>query len=229
MARILTVSDLHIPAEHPNALKFLIYLQNKYHTETTIFLGDLIDAHSFSGRWPANPDMPSAGDELKLAIKQLKPFIKAFPNAHLILGNHERRMWVKFRVCGAPDKILRRYHEILELPKGWMIHEKGFEYAGIWFWHGEGVSHENWRYAHHKLKMSCCFGHWHSKPGVSFSQTRKTSHHKSLLWSSNAGCLIDTAHPYFEYNASSIERPVIGTTVIVDDVPYFEPMPPKWL
>ena len=220
---------MHAPAQHKNALKFLCYLRDKHKTNKTIFLGDLIDGHAFATKWAPNADMPSAGDELRQAIKALKPFYKEFPKADLTLGNHEMRMWIKFRVAGAPAAILRRFQEILEMPEGWTVHEHGFEFEKIYFWHGEGVSATNWRDAHHKLKMSCCFGHWHSKPGVAFSQTRWSKNHKSLLWSAQSGCLINPKHPYFDYGSKMIEKPVIGTTVIIDDVPYFEPMPAKWL
>lgn len=197
--------------------------------DRVVSVGDLVDFHSFATKWSPNPDMYSPGHEIEAAIKELKPLYREIPKMDITLGNHERRVWVKFRCAGAPQLILRRMQEILCMPEGYKIHQDGLEIGNIYIWHGEGLSAGQIYHAANKYKMNCAFGHFHSRAGVVFSQTRPTRKHESLLWSMNVGMLADSTHPYMDYAKHIIEKGVLGLGVVINGVPYFEPMPPKWI
>ena len=54
-----------------------------------VFIGDIIDNH-YSSYHEQDPDGKSAGDELDMAIDKIKKWYKAFPEAIVIIGNHDR-------------------------------------------------------------------------------------------------------------------------------------------
>ena len=64
--RILVISDLHIPYHHKDSFDFLKEIKKQYKPDFIINIGDLLDFHAISMH-SHNPDLPSAGDELKLS------------------------------------------------------------------------------------------------------------------------------------------------------------------
>ena len=67
-----------------------------------IFIGDLIDSHGWSYH-EHDPDGMSAGDELNLAINQIKDWYHAFPDADVCVGNHDRMHARKMFTAGVPS------------------------------------------------------------------------------------------------------------------------------
>ena len=65
--RILNISDQHMPYEHPDMFAFLAAIKRKYKPTLVVNGGDEVDAHALSFH-DSDSDLPSAGDELKLAI-----------------------------------------------------------------------------------------------------------------------------------------------------------------
>ena len=219
MARVLYVSDLHVPWEHPRALDHLKKIRDRFKIDRVVFLGDEIDGASFSLKWSPNPDLPSPGDELELAIKHLRPFYKEFPEAEVLTSNHGMRLFKKFRVTGIPSKVVKRYEEILEFPKDWFLVDQT-DIDGVLAIHGEGFSLSSWRMAHDKFKQSVVMGHIHSHAGVVYSQTKKKK-----FFSANFGCMINPSHVAFDYGKHLPEKPVIGSGVVIDGCEaYFIPL-----
>lgn len=80
--RVLIISDLHCPWQHPDAFDFLRALKKKIKPQFVLNLGDEADAHALSFH-ETNPDLPSAGDELSLAKTELHELEKIFPEMTL--------------------------------------------------------------------------------------------------------------------------------------------------
>lgn len=225
MARVLVISDLHCPWEHPKALDHLLKTQDKFKCDRVVCIGDEIDQHTFSTKWPADPDLPSPSHELELAIESLQKFYLNFPNVEVVPSNHGIRIFKRARVSGLPLMILRRYEEILKFPKGWHMNSDAIDIDGVHYFHGEGLNHGTWKNAHHKLKQSAVFGHLHSNGGVVYSQSKKKRY-----FALNTGCLIDTNAKAFEYGRLYLDKPTIGCGVVIDgEEAFFVPMPKKWL
>ena len=115
-SKILIISDMHIPYQHPDTVAFLRAIKKKYKPTRVICVGDEIDAHAMSFH-DSDPDLPSAGDELQAAIKTLKPIYKIFPQMDLVDSNHGSMVYRKGKHHGIPRKYLREYGEVLEAPK----------------------------------------------------------------------------------------------------------------
>ena len=65
--RILVISDMHIPYHHKDSIKFLKEIKKEFKPDRIVNIGDSIDFHNISMH-DSNPDLPSAGDELKMSI-----------------------------------------------------------------------------------------------------------------------------------------------------------------
>ena len=68
---ILIISDFHAPYNHPDAVAFLGACKKKFKPTDVVCIGDEADFHAMSFH-DSDPDLPSAGDELQKAIKELR-------------------------------------------------------------------------------------------------------------------------------------------------------------
>ena len=72
--KVMVIGDMHIPYHHKESFAFLRALKKKYKGfDLVVNIGDELDQHAISMH-DSNPDLPSAGDELKLAKKYVKDF-----------------------------------------------------------------------------------------------------------------------------------------------------------
>ena len=69
---ILVISDTHIPYHHKDLIPFLAAIKKFYKPDRVVHIGDELDKHALSFH-DSDPDLPSAGDELKISL----PYIKA--------------------------------------------------------------------------------------------------------------------------------------------------------
>ena len=217
--RILVLSDMHVPYHHPDTYAFLAALKKKYKPTRVVSVGDEVDKHAMSFH-DSDPDLPSAGDELTTAIKQLKPLYKLFPKVDLIDSNHGSMLYRKGKHHGIPRKYLRDYGDILEAPRGWK-------------WYNDlllPIANNNEAYFHHGLskdvmkvvaQRGLCVvqGHYHTEFRIGY-----LGNPNHLLWGMNVGCSIDSASLAFAYDRTNLGRPVIGHGIILNGLPKLLPM-----
>jgi hypothetical protein len=217
--RILFISDMHEPYGHPDTFAFLSALKAKYEPTRVICLGDEADKHAMSFH-DSDPDLPSAGDELKLAIKKLEKIYKLFPVVDLVDSNHGSMHYRKGKHHGIPRKYLRGYNEILEAPAGWG-------------WRPDltlTLPDGNPLYVCHCISSNVmkvvnqrgtCVVQGHVHTGFSIGYSGNPS---SLLWGIQSGCLIDKRALAFAYDNANLGRPIIGTSIVIDSQPRLLPM-----
>ena len=70
-SRILVISDMHTPFQHPKTLEFLAALKLRYSPTFVVCVGDEADKAGLSYH-EKSTSLPSAEDELKLAQMYLK-------------------------------------------------------------------------------------------------------------------------------------------------------------
>lgn len=163
--RVLIIGDLHTPFEHQDYLAHCKKVAKEYKTTHTIFIGDVIDAH-FSSYHETNPDGYGAGDELRLSIERLSKWHKAFPNADVILGNHDRMAMRKIQTAGLSSKWLRSIEEVLETPT-WNFSIRRV-YDDVLYIHGEGPTARSKAL---RSNMSVVQGHRHTEGYVWYNPT----------------------------------------------------------
>lgn len=117
-SRVLLISDMHIPFHHPDTLAFLQYLKDKYKPTRVICLGDELDKSALSYH-EHDPDLPSAGDELRKSIPVIQELHRMFPVMDILESNHGSLVWRKAKTYGIPRQYLKSYNDVLEVGGGW--------------------------------------------------------------------------------------------------------------
>lgn len=218
-SRVLLISDMHIPYHHPDTLKFLAYLKAKYNPTRIICLGDELDKHALSFH-DSDPDLPSAGDELKLALPVIKQLKDLFPVMDILESNHGSLVYRKAKHHGIPRQYLKSYNDVLGVDDDWQW----------WFDMTIDLPNGSKCYLHHgkssdvvqlsqQMGMNAIQGHYHEKAYVGY-----WANPNGLFWGLQAGCLINDSTYAFNYNNCNIKRPIISTALIIDSMPVLEPM-----
>jgi metallophosphoesterase superfamily enzyme len=160
--RVLVVADLHLPFEKEGYLEFCIRQYKKWKCNKVIFIGDIIDNH-YSSYHDQDPDGLSAGHELDLTIKKVSKWYKAFPEAIVIIGNHDRIISRKIFSSGLSKKWMKSYQEVLKVDNWNFLME--YELDNTLYFHGEAGG------AVAKAKQECksvIQGHRHSEGYVQY-------------------------------------------------------------
>lgn len=218
-SRILIISDIHIPYHHPDSLEFLQYLKDKYQPTRIICMGDELDKHALSFH-DHDPNLPSAGDELKISLPVIAELNRMFPVMDILESNHGSLLYRKAHANGIPKQYLKSYNEVLNVNSDWK------------WWYDMTITLPNGNkcYFHHgksanvtktSQTMSMCAvqGHYHETFKIEY-----WGNPNGLFWAMQTGCLINDNALAFNYNNVNLKRPIIGTGLIIDSQPLLEPM-----
>lgn len=217
--RILFISDMHIPYHHPNTIPFLKMLKERYNPTRVICLGDELDKHALSFH-DSDPDLMSAGDELRAALPVIAELHELFPVMDLIDSNHGSMVFRKAKHHGIPRHYLKSYNDVLQVGVGWKwSHDLTLTLPNghkVFVHHGKSAEAIKTSQA---MSMSHVCGHFHESFGVKF-----WANPHDLFFAINSGCLIHDDSYAYSYNNTNLKRPIIGTSLIIDGVPVLEAM-----
>jgi len=158
--KVLAIGDLHAPFTLKKYLRFCKNVDRRCGCNQVVFIGDLVDNH-YSSYHETDPDGFSAGDELDRAITEIRKWYRAFPEAYVCIGNHDRIVHRKAYSAGISRRWVRDYGEMFDAP-GWKFVED-VTIDNVRYCHGEGKK------APQKAKdnmRSYVQGHHHSECGV---------------------------------------------------------------
>lgn len=218
-SRVLLISDMHIPYHHPDTLKFLQHLKDKHNPTRVICLGDELDKHSLSYH-DSDPDLPSAGDELRRSLPVIAELFKMFPKMDIIESNHGSLVWRKAKTFGIPKHYIKSYNDVLGVDDGW---KWAFDLTitlpnghKCYIHHGKA---SDVKQLSQQMGMCAVQGHYHETFKIDY-----WGNPTGLYWGMQCGCLIDDDALAFNYNNVNIKRPIIGTAAIINSMPILEPM-----
>ena len=201
---ILVIGDLHEPFAKEGYLEWCQEQYKKYDCTHVIFIGDIVDNHAISYH-ETDADGMSAGDELDLAIENIAKWYDAFPDADVIIGNHDRMIMRKAFTGGIPRRWIMGYQDMFGVPT-WDFSERKV-YDDVQYIHGEGGT------ARTKCKkdlMSTVQGHLHTQ-AYTEHLVGETFH----IFGTQVGCGIDH-NSYAMAYAKNYGKPIIGAAVILD-------------
>lgn len=216
---ILVISDLHLPYQHVDNYKFLKAIEEKYKPTRVILTGDEIDHHAMSFH-DSDPDLMSAGDELKTAIEYLKPIYDLFPVADIMDSNHGSMHYRRAKSAGIPMSMLKSYGEFLEAPKGWQWHPELFlqlpKGRECYFSHGMSGNAEKVARA-----LGCCAvqGHRHSEFFIQYIKTAK-----GMNFAMSVGAMLDINEKAAAYGRYGLKKSIYGHGIIIKGEPRLLPM-----
>lgn len=215
---ILIISDTHIPYHHKDLIPFLKAIKKKYKPDRVVHIGDEVDKHAMSMH-DSDPDLPSAGDELKQSLPIIKQLENLFPDMDILDSNHGSLVYRRALKHGIPKAYLRHYNEFLEVGKGWKWHDDlTLDTPGgpVYFCHGKVADVLKLAQS---MGMSCVQGHYHSSYSIKYY-----GNSLGLYFGLQVGCLIDKDSLAFRYNKTQRARPIIGLGMIIDGLPKLIPM-----
>lgn len=217
----LIIPDLHEPSSRKGALPFCRDLRRRLKPNKIVFIGDIVDWHSLSFH-AHHPEMPGPDNEFKMALPLVKKWYRAFPEAIVILGNHDRRLVRAAEVAGIPGRFIRDYAEIWETP-GWnWVKNYTDEENEILYMHGDeggGSMYPAYNMVR-RYGMSVVMGHHHTCAGF-----KPLVNPLRRMFGLDVGCLIDDKSMAFAYSGKNPMRSVLGAAWIKDGQPHFEFLP----
>jgi len=201
---VLIIGDLHEPFTLEGYREFCYDTYKKYECTHVIFIGDIIDNH-YASYHETDPDGLGGGEELDLAVKAIGEWVKLFPKADVIIGNHDRLIMRKAFTGGIPKRWIMEYKDVLEAP-GWNFVEER-TYDNVHYIHGEGSTA---RTRARKDLMSTVQGHRHPEAYNEFvvGETFK-------IFGMQVGCGVDRKSYAMAY-AKAHPKPAIGCGVILN-------------
>jgi len=217
--RILFISDLHAPYQHPDSLNFLIAIKKKYKPTRVICMGDEVDSHAMSYH-EKEPEAYGAGCELDKSRKFLKKLEKTFPEMDIISSNHGSLFQRKAKTAGIPPEYLKTENEIYNVSDLWRWYpDMTIELPNghsVYVHHGMGANNLN---ASQSIGMSLVTGHHHTVMNIQYWKTKQ-----DINFAMSCGCLIDRESLAMRYAKDGKKEQVIGTGMIIDNNPMLIPM-----
>lgn len=214
--RVLVIPDLHLPVAHSQALQFCVDVYNKYDCDTVVFIGDIVDHHAISFH-SKNPNCPSAAYEYSLVRWDLQQWVDTFPEATVTIGNHDNRPQRLAEEMCIPEVYMRDLSDVWETP-GWKW-KYSTEIDGVYYYHGAGGGKTPALNKANTMGMSVVMGHCHSVFGTHWGAGPK-----SRWFGCDTGCLIDREAWQFAYGKHMPKKPILGCAVVIDGIPYLEPL-----
>lgn len=216
---VLVISDLHIPYHHQDAFDFLKALKKKYKPDLIVNIGDELDHHAISMH-EHNPDLMSAGDELKHSKEYVRELEKIFPEMTLVHSNHSSLVYRRALKYGLPKDYLKSYNEFLGVGDGWKWVDDYTvtlsDGSRCFFTHG--ISADVLKVAA-QYGMNTVQGHFHTKFSIGYF-----SNPDALIWGMQVGCLINQKSMAFDYAKNFKSRFIVGCGMIIDGQPKLMPM-----
>ena len=114
--RILVISDMHVPFHHKDSMEFLREIKKEYKPQFVVNIGDLLDFHAISMH-SHDPDLFSAGHELKEARKHVKELESIFPKVTEVDSNHSSLVYRRALKFGMSKEFLKDYGDFLGTKK----------------------------------------------------------------------------------------------------------------
>ena len=231
---ILVISDLHAPYNHRDALLFLSKIKDKFKPDLIINVGDELDNHAISFH-DTDPDLMSAGAELKQARAFLHKLNELFPEMYIANSNHTSLNYRRSKKYGMSKELILPYRDLIfgERKNDSVIRPNN-RGAG-WHWadsfivrasdgsyfkvkHGDGSLNDNTAEINAN-RISVVRGHYHSNFDITYSASEF-----DLLWCMTTGWLGDDDSLAFAYNKKQAKRPINGCGVILNGKPRLIPM-----
>lgn len=207
--RVLVIGDIHAPFDLDEYFDHCVKVYEEFNCNRVVFIGDIIDNH-FSSYHETDPDGFGGGDELEFAIKRLQRYVNKWPDATVILGNHDRMVSRKAFSSKIPAVWIKSLSEVLGCP-GWnFVMEKVID--DVLYTHGEGGT------ARTKFKseqQSVVQGHYHHQNYIEWLYSRT-----ERKFAMQVGTGIDFDKYAFAY-AKAGRKPAISCGVVLGGVQAF--------
>ena len=206
---VLVIGDLHEPFTLDGYLEFCKKTYKKYNCNKVVFIGDVIDNH-YSSFHETAADGMGGGDELDLTISKIARWYKAFPDAHVTLGNHDRIIVRKAQTGQVPQKWIKDFKEVLKTPKWKFVTDVVID--GVRYVHGDKSGKPNM--SAKRDMISTVSGHYHTDFYINWYFGKERA-----IFAMAVGCGIDSKSYAMAYMAGGRKEAIGCGVVLKGDIP----------
>ena len=213
-SRVGIIGDTHLPYELDGYLDFCQETFDRHGVDTVIHIGDMFDNHSLSFH-DSEPMLHNVMGEYESAFERAQDWYEAFPEATLIMGNHDRIPARQLRKLGMePSIYMRPIEELFGMPPGWSVADS-VVIDNVLYHHGETSGGINGFRKDAETRMRCTVsGHNHSNAGISATATDD-----QLVWGMAVGCGVNQKHMAFAYGKHFAKKPIVACGLVLEGEP----------
>ena len=219
MSRVLAIGDTHCPCMREGYVDFLLETYHAWDCDKVVHIGDLVDNCALSFHLK-KPSLKDPEREYEQAMEQVAMLTSAFPEADLLVGNHDALPYRWAQEMGVPDSFLREPKDLWQLPEGWNVIKRFGQVIidDVIYQHGDRGRASAILNAKDEFR-SCVQGHHHSKAGVTYYANKFTR-----IFGLQTGTGADHRHQQQEYGIKYSSKPILGCGIVLDGVTgIFEP------
>ena len=216
--RVLVISDLHIPYHHQDSFEFLKAIKKEYKPDFIVNIGDMLDFHAISFH-SHDPDLYSAGHELKVARKYVKELEAIFPKVIEVDSNHSSLVYRRGIKFGMSREFMKSYADFLDTKKWKWVDDLTLTMSNkekVFFTHGRAADVLK---VSQTMGMSAVQGHYHTKFLIQW-----WANPNNIFFAMNVGCLINQKSMAFSYAKNFKTRFIVGCGIIINGIPKLLPM-----
>lgn len=201
--RVLIIGDTHEPFSLDGYLEFCQEVYETYNLNRVVHIGDCIDNH-YASYHETHSEALGGSDELELAIEKTKKWVNAFPEADVLLGNHDLIILRKAQTSSIPLAWIKDFKQVLDAPN-WNFTEE-LIIDNVMYCHGVGSK------AHvrcQKNMLSTVQGHHHTE-----CYTHWYVGKRDKIFGMQVGCGIDIESYGMAYG-KHFPKPAISVGVVL--------------
>ena len=216
--RILVISDMHLPYQHKDAIRFLKEIKKEFKPDFVVNIGDLLDFHAINMH-THDPDLYSAGMELDRSKEYIKEIESIYPEVTEVDSNHSSLVYRRALKYGMSKQFLKPYGEFLGTRKWKWVDDLTLTMSNgqrCFFTHGRSADVLK---VSQTMGMSAVPGHYHTKFLISY-----WANPDNLFFAMNVGCMINQKSMAFNYAKNFKTRFILGCGIIINGVPRLLPM-----
>ena len=216
--RILIISDMHIPYHHRDSFSFLKAIKKEFKPDFIVNIGDLLDFHAINMH-THDPDLYSAGHELKVSKEYIKELESIFPKTIEVESNHSSLVYRRALKFGMSKEFLKDYGDFLGTKKWEWVDDLTLTMSNgqrCFFTHGRSADISKVSQA---MGMNAVQGHYHTKFLISW-----WANPDNLFFAMNVGRMINQKSLAFAYAKNFRTRFILGCGIILNGYPRLLPM-----
>lgn len=214
MARVLAIGDLHCPAMKEGYIEFCADIYDQWECDRVVFIGDVLDFAAISYH-PKAPSLKNAIEEWHKAQEQLDLVYEYFPEADVMIGNHDALSERHAMDCGIPIEFLKDLGELTATAEGWTWHPRYEDLVidGVIYRHGDKGKGGQYAALKNAKEEFCSVvqGHLHAQSGVWFH-----ANERGRVFGVQTGCGVDWKHPAMAYGKTFSQKPILSCAVILE-------------
>jgi hypothetical protein len=167
----------------------------------------VVDHHGIS-QWTKHPLAPGPKDEYELSLHGVQKWYRRFPDALVLIGNHDARPMRAAETAGVPGSYLKDYATVWNTPRWNWVEEVtlGEGDNALYLTHGTGRGGANPAAClAREMTMSCAMGHVHHAGGI-----RWFANPTKRWFGMDTGAVIDDRLYAFAYGKPCKKKSVAG-------------------